>query len=307
MPRFFNKITLIYLTLAVTNAIAIEVRPLVNGYGPSEASTITQEKSAKSEKLWDSDHQFLIGTEIQFTADFSPMRYGFGVGYKSTLEEDDARKAPAAIPVWVTLAYGNINTKKIFSPYIAGRVGWLPLISGSDNWWSKPLNFFIQGGLGVILPLRIGLEINYEYASVLKSNESEDLSYRISSGKLGAQISIGFEFLQDKTYSSRYMVLDEKETSVPEETLVETSEEDEEEDTAEKKAVPKYIVNEQEPSPDLEAAKAALDDAPTFVNLQEVQSSNSTASKKQKKPKATSTSAKKKATLKKKNSTKAKK
>lgn len=171
--------------------------------------------------------QFSAGLEMNFAAEFSPIRYGFGVGYKSPLEEDDTKIVPASIPVWGTFAFGRINTDAIFSPYAVGRVGVLPLITGNGNWWERPFDFFVAGGLGVILPYRIGVEINYEYASVLKSYESSDLNYRISTGKFGARLSIGFELSRDKIYNPHDRIEKRDESAVQEEPFDDSSDDNE--------------------------------------------------------------------------------
>lgn len=88
-----------------------------------------------------------------------------------------------------------------FSPYIVARIGVLPLLTGKGSWWERPFNFFATGGLGVVLPFRIGFEVNYDYASVLKSFEYKDTKFRISTGKLGVRLSFGFEIARDKVYN----------------------------------------------------------------------------------------------------------
>lgn len=161
--------------------------------------------------------QFSAGVEMNFAAEFSPIRYGFGVGYKSPLKEGNTKIVPASIPIWGTFAFGRINTDDIFSPYAVGRVGVLPLITGNGNWWERPFDFFVAGGLGVILPYRIGVEVNYEYASVLKSYESSDQNFRISAGKFGARLSIGFELSREKIYNPHDRIEKRDETAVQEE------------------------------------------------------------------------------------------
>ena len=171
--------------------------------------------------------QFSAGLEMNFAAEFSPIRYGFGVGYKSPLKEGNTKIVPASIPVWGTFAFGRINTDAIFSPYAVGRVGVLPLITGNGNWWERPFDFFVAGGLGVILPYRIGVEINYEYASVLKSYESSDLNHRISTGKFGARLSIGFELSRDKIYNPHDRIEKRDESAVQEEPFDDGSDDSE--------------------------------------------------------------------------------
>lgn len=197
----------------------MELRPFFNGYAPSNASIVTHQKSVKSERDWDSEKQFSAGLEMSFAAEFSPIRYGFGAGYKSPLKEDHTKIVPASIPVWGTFTFGRINTDDFFSPYAVGRVGVLPLITGNGNWWERPFDFFVAGGLGVFLPYRIGVEVNYEYASVLKSYENSDLNFRISAGKFGARLSIGFELTRERIYNPHDRIEKRDESAVQEEPL----------------------------------------------------------------------------------------
>lgn len=196
-----KKLILIWFLFVASNVCAVEISLFFNGFGPSKSDITTDNHDVKSGKEWDSEHQFTAGTEVNFAAEFSPIRYGFGVGYKSPLKEDDTKIIPASIPVWGNFYFGRINTDNIFSPYIVARIGALPLLTCTGSWWERPFDFFVAGGLGVVLPFRIGLEVNYDYASVLKSFEYRDTKFRISTGKLGARLSVGFEISRDKVYN----------------------------------------------------------------------------------------------------------
>ena len=222
-----RKFILVCIFCLISNVLAMELRPFFNGYAPSNASIVTHQKSVKSERDWDSEKQFSAGLEMNFAAEFSPIRYGFGVGYKSPLKEGNTKIVPASIPVWGTFAFGRINTDAFFSPYAVGRVGVLPLITGNGNWWERPFDFFVAGGLGVILPYRIGVEVNYEYASVLKSYESKDQNFRISAGKFGARLSIGFELSRDKIYNPHDRIEKRDESAVQEEPIVDGNDDSE--------------------------------------------------------------------------------
>ena len=211
-----RKFILVCIVCLISNIFAMELRPFFNGYAPSNASIVTHQKSVKSERDWDSEMQFSAGLEMNFAAEFSPIRYGFGVGYKNPLKEDNTEIVPASIPVWGTFAFGRINTDAFFSPYAVGRVGVLPLITSNGCWWERPFDFFVAGGLGVILPYRIGVEVNYEYASVLKSYESRNQNFRISAGKFGASLSIGFELSRDKIYNPHDRIEKRDESAVQE-------------------------------------------------------------------------------------------
>ena len=214
-----RKFIFVCIFCLISNVFAMELRPFFNGYAPSNASIVTHQKSVKSERDWDSEKQFSAGLEMSFAAEFSPIRYGFGAGYKSPLKEDHTKIVPASIPVWGTFTFGRINTDDFFSPYAVGRVGVLPLITGNGNWWERPFDFFVAGGLGIFLPYRIGVEVNYEYASVLKSYENSDLNFRISAGKFGARLSIGFELTRERIYNPHDRIEKRDESAVQEEPL----------------------------------------------------------------------------------------
>lgn len=233
-----KKFILICLVGIVGNVSALEIRPFIGGYGPSESSIVARNKGVKSIRDWDSEHQFIAGAEMNFSAEFLPIRYGFGLGYKSTLKEENTEIIPASIPVWGSFALGRINTDNFFSPYFIGRAGFLPLVTSEGCWWELPINFFMAGGAGVILPMSIGLEVYYEYSSVLKSYEYNDVSFRVSTGKLGVRLSIGFEVSHDKVYSphNRTTV---KDPESEEAELFEIEDEDAAKEAAEKEAAEK--------------------------------------------------------------------
>ena len=236
MGFMLRKFILACILCLISNVFAMELRPFFNGYAPSNASIVTHQKSVKSERDWDSEKQFSAGLEMSFAAEFSPIRYGFGAGYKSPLKEDHTKIVPASIPVWGTFTFGRINTDDFFSPYAVGRVGVLPLITGNGNWWERPFDFFVAGGLGVFLPYRIGVEVNYEYASVLKSYESSDLNFRISAGKFGARLSIGFELTREKIYNPHDRIEKRDESAVQEEPFDDGSDDSESAATSEQLA-----------------------------------------------------------------------
>ncbi len=310
-----RKLAIACLASIATNVFAIEIRPLFNGYGPSEAYITTQEKNVKSERDWESEYQFLAGIEMNFSAEFSPFRYGFGVGYKSPLKEDDTKIVPASIPVWGFFTVGNINPEFIVSPYAVGRAGVLPLITGDGNWWERPFDFFVAAGLGVILPYRIGLEVNYEYASVFKSFEDNDKSFRISTGKLGVRLSVGIELFRDKVYNPHNRIELKEERTVVEEVFTEADDSEFVLDDSEKtENTPEQPAETfTEPSPEPEAVNAPTEDAPQFVDLQTQMQEEKTEkanisqpAKKKQKPSATKKKANSKKTAPAKTRTKAK-
>ena len=264
-----RKFILACILCLISNVFAMELRPFFNGYAPSNASIVTHQKSVKSERDWDSEMQFSAGLEMNFAAEFSPIRYGFGVGYKSPLKEGNTKIVPASIPVWGTFAFGRINTDAIFSPYAVGRVGVLPLITGNGNWWERPFDFFVAGGLGVILPYRIGVEVNYEYASVLKSYESSDLNHRISAGKFGARLSIGFELSRDKIYNPHDRIEKRDESAVQEEPFDDNSDDNESAATSEQVADSTKATEPVQPVEAESPAAASAENKPAEISSEE--------------------------------------
>lgn len=269
MGFMLRKFILACIFCLISNVFAMELRPFFNGYAPSNASIVTHQKSVKSERDWDSEMQFSAGLEMNFAAEFSPIRYGFGVGYKSPLKEGNTKIVPASIPVWGTFAFGRINTDAIFSPYAVGRVGVLPLITGNGNWWERPFDFFVAGGLGVILPYRIGVEVNYEYASVLKSYESSDLNHRISTGKFGARLSIGFELSRDKIYNPHDRIEKRDESAVQEEPFDDGSDDSESAATSEQLADSTKATEPVQPVEAESPAAASPENKPAEISSEE--------------------------------------
>lgn len=182
-------------------AYSLEIRPLIELFAPAKVSVVRDTTGVESEIHWNTDPVFEGGLELLSTAEFSLMRYGLGVAYKSPQQDDDDKATPAAIPVWGVVSFGSVDEVRFFSPYFVVRVGSLLPLTKDGNWWERPLNFFANGGVGAVFPYAVGIEVNYDYSSMLKSYESMNLKYRVSSGRVGIQLSVGFELIRDKVYA----------------------------------------------------------------------------------------------------------
>ena len=137
----------------------------------------------------DADLVFEIGTELLANTDY--VRYGIGLAYKSAQKKGDVTAAPAAIPVWLSASFGLFNKQAMFQPYAVARFGTLAPLTGNGNWWESPLNYMVEGGAGVVFPYNIGLEVVYDYSSLKKSFKSNETEFRVSSGRVGIQLSVG--------------------------------------------------------------------------------------------------------------------
>lgn len=207
----YNKVFSLVIVLACTVSLhAFEIRPFAEFMFPSSVTIKKEVKDVDLEKKWDTDFVIKGGAEFLFKAEFAPLRYGFGLAYKSAQKQDDQVATPASIPVWLSLAVGTFNQDNLFSPYIAGRFGFLAPLTGDGNWWERPLNFFGNFGIGVIFPYNFGLEVNYDYSSMLKSFESSDTRFRVFSGRIGIQLSWGLSLTHDRKYKSDEEKIEEK-------------------------------------------------------------------------------------------------
>lgn len=206
----------VFLFVCLQSAGAFEVRPFFQFDFPSKVNIKKDVNDVKQEKKWSTDPVYIGGAEMLFSAEFAPIRYGFGLGYKSAQKKGSQSATPAVIPVWGNLSFGAYNKPWYVIPYAVVRAGSMAPLTGNGNWWERPLNFFVDGGAGVLLPYNIGLEVNYGYSSMMKSFESDKTKFRVSSGRIGVQLSVGFELSHDRTYKSDQEKEEEK--TVPADT-----------------------------------------------------------------------------------------
>jgi hypothetical protein len=197
----FVKITLLSIFLCTT-VNAVELRPLAQFDFSSIVTIKKRVKDVKEEKEWDSDPVYIAGLEFIYSAEFSPIHYGFGLGFKSPQKESSHGITPAFIPIWGNFSFGTYHKDWFARPYVVVRAGTMAALTGAGSWWELPLHFFVDAGAGFILPYNIGLEVNYDYSTVQKSFEHRNTKFRISSGRLGLQLSIGFQLTHERKYSS---------------------------------------------------------------------------------------------------------
>ena len=195
------------LLLGFQYANSMELRPLAQFDFPVEVSAHKKVNDVKSELVWNTEPVYIGGAELLFGAEFSPIRYGFGLGYKSAQKDRSSLIVPAALPIWGNISFGPYGKDWYVIPYAVVRLGYQAPLTGNGNWWELPLNFFASGGVGFMLPFDIGLEVNYSYSSLLKSFKDQNTEFRVTSGRLGVQLSIGFELTHSRTYKSEEKVL----------------------------------------------------------------------------------------------------
>lgn len=198
-----NVIFLLVIFCLFSFSYSIDLKPFAQIYTPMDVTISKDSNNVKSELKWQTDLVIEAGFEVLFSAEFSPMRYGFGLGFRSPQQENGSEATPASIPVWGAFSFGRINKENFFSPFLAFRVGTLPPLTGNGNWWERPLNYFFNGGVGVVFPYGITTEVNFDYSSMEKSYEDKDLRYRVSSFRLGIQLAMNIELTRDKIYKAR--------------------------------------------------------------------------------------------------------
>ena len=195
-----NIVKIALLSVAVQYAYSMELRPLAQFDFPAKVTIKKEVGDVKEEKNWDTDPVYIGGAELLFGAEFAPIRYGFGLGFKSAQKDGSTIVVPASLPIWGNISFGAYGKDWVAVPYAVLRLGYLAPLTSNGNWWELPLNFFANGGVGVMLPYNIGLEVNYSYSSMLKSFKSMDTEFRVSSARVGLQLSIGFELTHERTY-----------------------------------------------------------------------------------------------------------
>ncbi len=218
--RSFSTIAFLVAGMLST-ANALEVRPLAQIQIPGKDKIAWENHGKKDDMKVDADLVFEIGTELLANTDY--VRYGIGLAYKSAQKKGDVTAAPATIPVWLSASFGLFNKQAMFQPYAVARFGTLAPLTGNGNWWERPLNYMVEGGAGVVFPYNIGLEVVYDYSSLKKSFKSNETEFRVSSGRVGIQLSVGINLGGDdsakpaeNSEQTNAAVIESSESSEPE-------------------------------------------------------------------------------------------
>lgn len=200
--NFLQKLAVVSL-FVVSAVFSMELRPSVQWYAPADVTVAKEKKNVKSERDFSTDFVLQGGVELLFAGEYNPMRFGFGLGVRSSLKDGSREATPWTLPIWATFSFGRIDKDSFFSPYFSFKGGTLAPLSGVGAWWELPLNWLVGAGVGVIISRGVGLEVNCEYSSMLKSYEDDDLYIRVNSPRFGILLSIGFELKYEKIYKER--------------------------------------------------------------------------------------------------------
>lgn len=200
--QILQKIVLLCAFL-VGASFSLELRPFVQWLNPGEVTISKEQKGVKADKDRSTDYILEGGTELLFTGEYNPMRYGVGMGYRTSLKDGSHEAAPSTIPIWGSFTFGRIDLDDFASPYMGFRAGTLVPLTTDGNWWEKPLNWFVGVGVGAIFPYGVGVELYGEYSSMLKSFDSENLEIRVNSPRFGFLVSFGFTLIHDRMYKAR--------------------------------------------------------------------------------------------------------
>lgn len=200
MKSFIKKYiqTVLFTLCIVSTANALEFRPLVQYEFPTDVTVKKDVEDVKEEREWNSDFVIVGGFEMLFLAEFAPIRYAFGLGFKSAQKEDSHEITPAFLPVWGRISFGAYHKEWSVIPYVTTRVGTMAPLTNDGSWWERPFHYFANVGVGILLPYHFGLEVNYNYSSVRKSFSDRDTMFRVSAGRLGLQLSVGFELTHER-------------------------------------------------------------------------------------------------------------
>ena len=210
-----NILKIALLSLGVQYAYSMDLRPLVQFDFPNKTTVHEKLNNDKRESEWNTEFVYIGGAELLFGAESSPIHYGFGLGYKSAQNDGNFLIVPATLPIWGNISFGPYGKDWFAIPYAVVRLGYQAPLTDNSNWWELPLNFFVSGGVGIMLPFDIGLEVNYSYSSLLKSFKNQNTEFRTFSGRIGVQLSIGFKLTHEKTNKSE----EQEQKTVKEEPL----------------------------------------------------------------------------------------
>ena len=101
-----NIVKIALLSVAVQYAYSMELRPLAQFDFPAKVTIKKEVGDVKEEKNWDTDPVYIGGAELLFGAEFAPIRYGFGLGFKSAQKDGSTIVVPASLPIWGNISFG---------------------------------------------------------------------------------------------------------------------------------------------------------------------------------------------------------
>lgn len=179
---------------------SFDLKPFAQFYFPAEVTVSRDSMDISAEQEWDADFVIEAGIEALFSAEFTPMRYGAGIGFRSAQQSDGSEAAPPSIPLWAVLSFGRISRESFVSPYLSLRGGYLAPLTVDGNWWERPLNYFANCGVGVVLPMGFTVEANVDYSSMQKSFSDDEVKFRVSSFRIGISLGMNIEVSRDKVY-----------------------------------------------------------------------------------------------------------
>jgi len=179
---------------------AFDIKPSAQLFFPADVTISKDSKSVSSEQEWETEFVIEAGVEALFSSEFVPMRSGFGLGFRTSQEDDGSEATPASLPLWGVLSFGRIDRDNFISPYLSLRGGYLVPLTGDEYWWNSPVNFFANCGVGAVLPKGFVLEVSVDYTSMKKSYPDEKLDYRVSSLRVGVMFAMLIEITHSKAY-----------------------------------------------------------------------------------------------------------
>ncbi len=196
-----KKFSFLFVALSLFGfSHSFELKPFAQFYFPTDATVSKDSMDVSAEQEWETNFVIEAGIEALSSAEFNPMRYGLGVGFRSAQQSDGVEAAPPSIPIWFVLSFGRIMRESIVSPYVSVRGGYLTPITVDGNWWERPLNYFANCGVGVVLPLGFTVEASIDYSSMQKSYSDADIKYRVSSLRIGILLAMNIVVSHDKMY-----------------------------------------------------------------------------------------------------------
>lgn len=190
MKRVSTALALL-LGAFTTFSSAAQVNGFVSGFVPGKVDEKKIAKGVETNTSLHSDLMWSLGAEF-LAFPVGPLMAGGGVGFISLQKDGSDYVMMPAVPVWGSV--GVIAPATLVArPYFEARVGYAIPASRLKTWWNKPLNLFVEGGVGAQLPYHMGVELNCTYLTMDKYFKLSDVEYRLSSLKFGGSITVHFD------------------------------------------------------------------------------------------------------------------